>query len=180
MKNNSHQYLALSIMGRNTVGIVSEVTKAAAESGCGVKESRMATLGDEFGLLLLLGGNWDAIAMFESNLPQLQKRNDWQIISKRTQLAEYHGQLLPYTVQVVALDNIGLIQQISGFFSEQGINIYELFTTTYAASQTGTPMFSLTMSVNIPATTQISDLRERFILFCDDLNLDAIIEPEKS
>jgi glycine cleavage system transcriptional repressor len=41
-------------------------------------------------------------------------------------------------------------------------------------------MFSLTMSVNIPAATQISDLRERFILFCDDLNLDAIIEPEKT
>jgi glycine cleavage system transcriptional repressor len=35
------------------------------------------------------------------------------------------------------------------------------------------------MSVDIPANTQISALREEFMEFCDQLNLDAVIEPVK-
>jgi len=34
--------------------------------------------------------------------------------------------------------------------------------------------------VNIPARVHIATLRENFMLFCDDRNLDAIVEPYKS
>ena len=41
-------------------------------------------------------------------------------------------------------------------------------------------MFALNMIVNIPARVHIGVLRENFMLFCDDRNLDAIIEPYKN
>jgi glycine cleavage system transcriptional repressor len=41
-------------------------------------------------------------------------------------------------------------------------------------------MFSVHMTVDIPASTQISALREEFMELCDQLNLDAVIEPAKS
>ncbi len=40
-------------------------------------------------------------------------------------------------------------------------------------------MFSVHMNVEIPAKTQISTLREEFMDFCDQMNLDAVIEPVK-
>jgi glycine cleavage system transcriptional repressor len=40
-------------------------------------------------------------------------------------------------------------------------------------------MFSVQMAVNIPATVHISGLREEFMDFCDQLNVDAIMEPVK-
>ena len=40
-------------------------------------------------------------------------------------------------------------------------------------------MLVLNMTVNIPVNMHIADLRERFTLFCDDLNLDASMEPMK-
>jgi glycine cleavage system transcriptional repressor len=41
-------------------------------------------------------------------------------------------------------------------------------------------MFSVQMFINIPAGLHISGLREEFMEFCDQLNLDAILEPVKN
>jgi len=49
----------------------------------------------------------------------------------------------------------------------------------YAAAHTGTPMFSVHLTVDIPASLQIALLRDEFMDFCDQLNLDAVIEPIK-
>ena len=40
-------------------------------------------------------------------------------------------------------------------------------------------MFSLHMTINVPAHTLIAALRDEFLDFCEQLNLDAIIEPVK-
>ena len=41
-------------------------------------------------------------------------------------------------------------------------------------------MFSVQMSVNVPARIHVSQLREDFMDYCDALNLDAILEPVKN
>ena len=41
-------------------------------------------------------------------------------------------------------------------------------------------MFSVQMFINIPAGIHIAGLREEFMEFCDQLNLDAIMEPVKN
>ena len=40
-------------------------------------------------------------------------------------------------------------------------------------------MFALSMMINIPAKAHLASLRENFLMFCDDRNLDAILEPYK-
>jgi glycine cleavage system transcriptional repressor len=40
-------------------------------------------------------------------------------------------------------------------------------------------MFSVQMSINIPASVHISVLREEFMDFCEQLNVGAIVEPVK-
>ena len=54
-----------------------------------------------------------------------------------------------------------------------------MYTSSHRAAHTGSPMFTLSMTVEIPAATHISTLREQFMEFCDQLNLDAIMEPVK-
>ena len=41
-------------------------------------------------------------------------------------------------------------------------------------------MFTLTMIVGIPSSMSIADIRELFFTFCDDLNLDATMQPHKA
>ena len=69
--------------------------------------------------------------------------------------------------------------RLANFFASRGISIQELTTNSYAAAHTGTPMFSLHMTINVPAHTLIAALRDEFLDFCEQLNLDAIIEPVK-
>ena len=83
-------------------------------------------------------------------------------------------------MEVIAIDHPGIVYQIASFFSAREINIHELNTNRYAAAHTGTPMFALNMIVDIAADIRISALREDFLDFCDELNMDAIIEPLKT
>jgi glycine cleavage system transcriptional repressor len=78
------------------------------------------------------------------------------------------------------LDQPGIVYNLAGFFSARGIDIAELNTRSYAAAHTGAPMFSVQMVIHVPAKIHIAALREEFMDICDQLNLDAILEPVKS
>jgi glycine cleavage system transcriptional repressor len=82
------------------------------------------------------------------------------IIHKRTQKRDRTQPLIPYTVEVVAMDHPGIVRNLAAFFSRNGINIEELQTDTYPAPHTGTSMFSVTMTVGIHADVHIPTLRE--------------------
>lgn len=77
------------------------------------------------------------------------------------------------------MDHPGIVNQLAEFFSERDINIEDMVTNSYSAAHTGTPMFSVHMSVGIPSEIHIAALREEFMDYCDALNLDAVIEPIK-
>ncbi len=77
------------------------------------------------------------------------------------------------------MDRIGVVHDITEFLVNNDISIQDMFTNTYQATHSGTPMFSLNATINIPADISISAIRGDFIDFCDRLNLDAIMEPVK-
>ncbi len=172
-------FLALSLLTKNKPGVVTALAKLTKDCGCNIHDSHMSQLGSEFAIMALLSGSWDAIAKLETQLPNFKRRNQLQIIARRTDAAPAQKNHLPYSVEVIGMDNPGLVHEVSQFFTEQDISISELYTNTYSASHTGSPMFSLVMTVTIPANIPITTLREKFILFCDDLNLDANIELAK-
>jgi glycine cleavage system transcriptional repressor len=99
---------------------------------------------------------------------------------KRTEPKGARTDMLPYSVDVVCLDQTGIVSSLSGFFSSRGVDIAEVSTRVYPAAHTGAPMFSVQMIVNVPSRIHVAQLREEFLELCDSLNLDAILEPVKS
>src|SRR5690606_16550555 len=170
-------HLVISALGKDRPGIVNDLSRLVFDSGCNLADSRMTVLGGDFAVILLVTGNWSSIAKLEDQLPSLAERLEMNIISRRTADRERHRDLLPYAVDVVALDNPGIVHSLANFFSTRQINIQDLATTSYSAPHTGTPMFSVHMRVDIPARLHIATLRDEFMDFCDQFNLDAIIEP---
>lgn len=179
-KQPAQNLLVLSALGHDRPGIVDRLSKAVLDNECNIVDSRMTVLGGEFAILMLLSGNWNAIAKMESSIQALEKQLELTIISRRTGSGSHDLRLLPYSVNVVALDHPGIVHQIANFFSVQNINIRDLYTDTYFAPHTGTPMFSLSMTVDVPANIHIATLREQFLIFCDELNLDGVLEPAKA
>ncbi len=179
MNHKSNTSLVISALGQDRPGIVDEVARSVLDSGCNIADSRMTVLGGEFAMILLVSGSWNTIAKLEDQLPRLGEKMELTITARRTDKPLPSHNLLPYGVDVVALDNPGIVHQLANFFSTRSINIQDLTTTSYSAAHTGTPMFSVHMRVDIPASTHIASLRDEFMDFCDQLNLDAVIEPIK-
>ena len=172
-------YLVVSALGEDRPGLVKALASAVAESGCSIKDSRMAVLGSDFAMSMLVVGNWSAIAKFESALPRLSEKLGLTSQSRRSQARTASRTHLPYAVEVVALDHAGIVYDVADFFARRDINIEDLYTASYPAPHTGAPMFSLHMTVGIPSDLAIAAIRGEFMDFCDDLNLDAMLAPVK-
>ncbi len=172
-------YLVLSTLGKDRPGIVDALTKGILDCGCGVNESRMAVLGGEFAMVALLSGNWNAIAKIEVLMPKLADKLGLTLQMRRTEPRPDATNVIPYGVEVVSMDHPGIVHDIAEFFARRDINIEDIFTSVYKAPHTGTPMFSLHMTVAVQADTSIAALRGEFMDFCDELNLDAILAPVK-
>ena len=175
-KNN---HLVISALGKDRPGIVNQLSKAIYELDCNISDSRMTVLGGEFAILLMIEGPWNRLAMLEDQVPELQEKLDLTITTKRTQERAGNANLLPYGVDVVSLDHPGIVYSLASFFSDKNINIEDMTTGSYAAAHTGTPMFSVRMSIGIPADIHIAALRDEFMDFCDSMNIDAVLEPIK-
>lgn len=172
-------YLVISALGGDRPGIVNELSRCILDSGCSIADSRMSVLGGEFAVMLLVAGNWSTIGKLEAQLPRLEQQLGMTVTARRTEPQRAGQALLPYEVDVVSMDHQGIVHDLANFFAERNINIQDMTTSSYAAAHTGTPMFSVHMSVGIPADLHIAALREEFLDHCDQLNLDAVIEPSK-
>ncbi|MEN8763807.1 MAG: ACT domain-containing protein [Thiogranum sp.] len=171
--------LVIAAVGEDRPGLADRLSKWILDSGCNIADSRMMVLGGEFAVLLLVSGNWNNLVKLEDQLEQMQTSLGMTLSVKRTEKQQRSGAFLPYAVDVVALDHPGIVHNLANFFSQRSINIQDLSTSSYAAAHTGTQMFSVHISLDVPADTHIASLREEFLDFCDRLNLDAVIEPLK-
>lgn len=175
--DGSNECLVITASGEDKVGLVDSLSSRIAESGCNIEESRMAVLGGDFALILLVSGAWNALSKLEGQLASLGAQLGLSILHKRTQKQKRMQPMIPYHVEVVAMDHPGIVHSLASFFSRNGINIEELQTETYPAPHSGAPMFSVSLTVGVPSETRISNLRSDFLDYCDDLNLDASFEP---
>ncbi len=174
------QLIVLSAVGTDRPGVVKDISKAILDCGGNIEESRMAALGAEFAVLLLISGNWHTLTKLEKALDELTRKDGLTITIKKTGERGDQDDCIPYGVDVVCLDQPGIVFHLSEFFAARNIEIADLATRRYAAAHTGAPMFSVQMTVNIPGAAPIAQLRDEFLDLCEQLNLDSILEPIKA
>jgi len=176
---SNNNFLVITALGEDRPGLVAELTEAITQQQCSICESRMSLLGGEFAVIMLVEGQWNNIAKLEQTLPTLQESLKLILQTKHTEQRLNKATAIPYSVEVLALDNPGIVHKVTDFFYNRKINIHDLQTDSFNAAHTGTKMFALTMTIEIPTSMHIPGLREDFLEFSDELNLDSIIEPLK-
>lgn len=172
-------FLAVTVLGSYNDNLIEKISTAIKDCGCNIVDARMNTMGQEIAMLMLLSGTWDTIAKMESQFEKLENRLELTIIKKRTENQAPNSQLMPYAIDLVSYDHIGVVNDIAKFLADNNISIQDMNTNSYSAVNTGTPMFTLHMTVNIPVDISIASIRGDFMDFCEKLNLDAILEPVK-
>lgn len=149
------------------------------KGGGNIIESRMTRLGQEFAMLLLVSGNWATQNKLTTSLDKLASDADLSISLRPTEDSADDDLRVPYAIDVICVDQQGIVFEISKFLASHDIDIAEVNTKSYRAAHTGASMFAVQMHVGVPTSLAVSQLREEFMELCDTLNLDAIIEPVK-
>ena len=174
------QLIVLSAIGTDRTGVVQEISKVILGCGGNIEESRMTTLGSEFAVLMLVSGNWHTLNRLELGLEKLTVDDTLTFAIRKTGERPASNDRMPYAVDVISIDQQGIVFGLADFFASRDIEIADVATRRYSAAHTGAPMFAVQMAVSVPSSVHISVLREEFLEMSDRLNLDAILEPVKS
>lgn len=173
------KYLALTFLAESNPSIASEFYKLVDHCECIIIESRCDWLGNELCLHALLGGAWNAIAKMEASISALESKYDLKLAMRRTDQRLLGEPCYPYSIYVTAPATPVVVNQVVSFFTDQEISFNEVVVNAYLAPYTQVTMLAINLSINIAAKALISDIRDRFMLFCDDYNFDAVMGPEK-
>lgn len=172
-----NNYLVITAVGEDRPGIVDNLSRIMLDNELNIEDSRMSILGGEFAIILLVSGQEQSTEAIKQQQAQLEQAIGLKLLIKSTQARHADGNSMPYNINVVGMDHPGIVHKLSRFLSSHGINIDDLETDSYPAPHTGTPMFAVSMTVNIPGQQSSKKLREEFTQLCDELNLDAQFSP---
>src|SRR3954470_21760466 len=87
---STEHFLVLSALGPDRPGLVAEVTEYLTERGGNVEDSRMAVLGAEFGVLLLVSGTPEEIAAIQRDTEALSRKSGLSVLVRSTKSPEEH------------------------------------------------------------------------------------------
>ncbi len=171
------KYVVITAVGEDRTGIIKELSDEILNACGNIQDSRMAVLGGAFSVIMLVAGEQEAIDKLIAQIPSVEKKLELTMVIRKTQPRRQEAPLMPYRIEVVSMDHPGIVHDVADFFAERGINIEDMSTAQYAAAHTGTPVFSMHLTIAVVADSSIAELRHEFQEFCDELNLDATIDP---
>jgi glycine cleavage system transcriptional repressor len=176
------RWFALSAIGRDRPGIVADLAELIYECDCNLEDSSMTILGSEFAVLLLLSANGpDAEARLASGC----KRLEWE---KRLTVffRPLEGEPVPYAaraharrhaLQAVGVDRAGIVAKIARCLADHGVNIAEMSTQSRPEPETGTPIYTVRIQLDVPAQVDHGTLARRLQAIGDDLQVEIALEP---
>ncbi len=175
-------YAVLTAVGEDRPGLVDAASKFILECGCNIADSRMAVLGGEFAMLLLVAGEKPAVEKLLAGAAAAGARVGLSIQAKATRAPGGGGPdalagLVPYEIAAYSMDHPGIVQQVAHFLAERKINVRALETRLSNAPTTGLPLFSLHATVDVPASTKVAELRRGLEEIGARENIDIEVRP---
>lgn len=176
------QWFALSAIGRDRPGIVADLSELIYECDCNLEDSSMTILGSEFAVLLLLTGEGEGIA---DRLASACKRLEWE---KRLTVffRPLDAEPIPYrasqranryALQAAGVDKAGIVARLARCLADQRVNIAQMQTQSRPEPESGTPIYTVRMVIDVPGEVDVPALRERLETVARELCVDLTVDP---
>lgn len=145
------QSFVLTLTGPDRIGIVEEVTRLVLGRGGNVETSRMARLGGEFAVLMLVATPEGKGEGLGADFEGLIARGYKVTVSHASTAAEAsHAGWNPYRIEVDGADHEGIIHEVALHLAGHGISIEEMDSESVPAPTSGAPLFSMRALVLVP------------------------------
>jgi len=167
-------FLVLSALGTDRPGLVAELTRFLVDRGANVEESRMVTLGAEFGVMMLLSGSAQVCEQVALDAGVIEKNLGLRVLVKATRdpREQRPTAAIPYEIRLEAIDREGIVHALAEQLRRLELSILELETRSFAAPFSGGVLFRLEATVLVTPGKQARELREALDTLADRENLD--------
>ena len=160
------RYYALSAIGKDRPGIVAEVSGLIYECGGNLEDSSMTRLGEQFALLILLSGSGEE---FHYRLSTGCKRLEWEkhLSIFLTPVEDFGGKpgsgvaTELFELTTTGMDRMGIVYQVSRLLADRVVNIADMHTKATPSPESGTPIFTMKILLEVPAKISPQDLLEK-------------------
>ncbi len=166
--------LVLTAVGRDRTGVVEEFTKLILHYDGNIEASRMVRLGGDFALLMFVSAPEDRVLELRRAVDELHYTK-FDVLTRVTETDDEGDEALDHccTITVLGADHMGIINQVARYLTEQGINLESMHTEVSAAPMSGTPLFTMSAEVVVPARLALDDLREAMEFIGDEMGVDT-------
>jgi glycine cleavage system transcriptional repressor len=169
-------YLVLTAVGPDRPGLVNDLSSLIGTAGANLEDSRMAILGGEFAVILLISAPPDALERTRQISAPVESELGLRCMLKETSPAHPPADYLLYRIDVTGVDRPGIVQAIAAILAKRHINVASLESHLSYAPFSATPMFVLVADLQVPSSMVLSDLRHELAATCEEENLDFRLE----
>jgi glycine cleavage system transcriptional repressor len=173
------QQLVITAVGPDRAGLVDELTGYLLKAGANVGDSRMVNLHGQFAVILAAEAPDDTADEVRVALPGAGERIGLivHVASSPPRSGQTDAKAVPFRVKVYAMDQPGIVHQVTHMLRRFEANIEELETHLEPGAYTGTPMFTMQLCMTVPGGVRVSELRRELDELCASLNCDVELNP---
>ncbi|HEY3998460.1 MAG TPA: ACT domain-containing protein [Candidatus Xenobia bacterium] len=165
------KHLLLSLVGPDRTGLVDMISGAIFKHRGNLEDSRMAVLGGEFAMLLLVTVPDEARAELEAAVQEAAHGLGLLLTVKPTTPRRVPTESTALELRVEGMDHEGIVHDIVHFLAEQGVSVETLESSVTMAPHTGSPLFSMHLHLDVPPAMSLNVLEHGLVTVADRLNV---------
>ncbi len=142
--------IVFTLSGTDRVGIVDEITKSLLDLGGNIESSRMARLGGEFAVLMLVTIPTDKGEALQKTVSDLTSRGYKVTTTPTNDQSSSHAGWQRYSIDVHGADHEGIVHSIAHTLAQKGISIESMDTGNTRAPNSGHLLFAMTAQILVP------------------------------
>lgn len=172
-------FVAITAVGRDRPGIVSEFSGELYRLGCNLEETTMTGLRGEFAMLLLVRlPEGKLLAELEAAMRAAADRLGLSVVLRplapeEESVSETAG--VSYILRVYGADRPGIVHAATRILAEHGLNITDLNTRVIPGE--GGPVYVLLLEVDAPSEAAAEAVRPELERLRAELNVDLAFSP---
>ncbi|PLX86757.1 MAG: amino acid-binding protein [Desulfuromonas sp.] len=172
------KHFALTIIGRDRSGIVSQVTEILYRLGCNIADSSCSLLGGQFAMILIISHpEYDGAEGFGDSFKPLEESG----LSVFLRTLKPGGEQRPdiqgeaCMISVYGSDKPGIVYRVARELGAREVNITDLNTKLIGSEQR--PVYVMMIEAILPPAISVEELDELMKGIKDELQVDINVRP---
>ena len=169
-------HFALTIVGRDRPGIVSQATKILFDQGCNLADSSCSILGGQFAMILILGHpEFTNLESFGDAFKPLQDTDLTVALRVLKPGGETRSQIEGdiCMISVYGSDQPGIVYRVAEVLGERKVNITDLNTKLVGTEER--PVYVMVIEATLPKDVEEDDVNRWLAPIRDELQIDITV-----